>query len=197
MDYKKYNDYELIYKVRENDEDSNKILLNKYLPIIRKISSEYYQKYAYFGYEYDDFYQEALLAFYQALANYNEEKNVLFYTFFNVCIRKKLSSFCRNISNKKNSSTLINSISIEDDIYQDKKTDIDNIFFEQDFQMIVHDVIINLPFLSGVIFELRYNSFSFREISILLDLPLATVEYCGRKAKKEIYYRIKKYYDNL
>ena len=30
----------------------------------------------------------------------------------------------------------------------------------------------------------RYNGFSYKEISILLDLPLRSVQFRGRKAKK-------------
>ena len=56
MDYKKYNDYELIYMVHENDEVSTNLLLKKYYPIIFKLSHEYYNKYYCSGYELDDFY---------------------------------------------------------------------------------------------------------------------------------------------
>ena len=62
---------------------------NKYTPIIRKIASEYYQKYSNYGYEYDDFLQEAELAFYRALSSYNEDKNSLFYTFVNMFIENE------------------------------------------------------------------------------------------------------------
>ena len=44
MNYKQ-NDYELIYMVRENDEVSQDLLYEKYLPIIKNLASEFYQKY--------------------------------------------------------------------------------------------------------------------------------------------------------
>ena len=37
MDYKDYNDYELIYMVRENDDSSYDILFQKYIPIIKRM----------------------------------------------------------------------------------------------------------------------------------------------------------------
>ena len=91
----KYNDYELLYMVRENDEFSSRILLEKYYPIIKNISIEYYNKYKNFGYDLEDFIQEALLAFYKAVDTFNENRNVLFYTYLCVCIHRKFSSFCR------------------------------------------------------------------------------------------------------
>ena len=45
MNYKKYNDYELIYMIRENDNDSYDILYNKYLPVMKSIAFNYYNKY--------------------------------------------------------------------------------------------------------------------------------------------------------
>ena len=52
MDYKKYNDYELVYMVRENDDISQDILFKKYDPILRKIAGEYHSKFKSNGYEY-------------------------------------------------------------------------------------------------------------------------------------------------
>ena len=63
MNYKKYNDYELFYKVKECDEVSNGILLKKYLPIIKKIASDAYKGYGCYGYDYDDFLQEGYIGF--------------------------------------------------------------------------------------------------------------------------------------
>ena len=41
MDYKKLNDYEVMYMIKENDDYSREILLKKYMPIVSKISSKY------------------------------------------------------------------------------------------------------------------------------------------------------------
>ena len=45
MNYKSFNDYELIYMIRESDESSRNILYEKYMPVISSISSDYYLKY--------------------------------------------------------------------------------------------------------------------------------------------------------
>ena len=95
MDYKKLNDNELIYMVQENDESSRDLLVKKYSPVIFKISNEYYKKYTGHIYEFDDFYQEALISFYRALHTYNSSKGVLFYTFVVICITS-FSKFRKN-----------------------------------------------------------------------------------------------------
>ena len=173
MNYKQ-NDYELIYMVRENDEVSQDLLYEKYLPIIKNLASEFYQKYNSYGYDFDDFFQEALIAFQKSIINFNEEKETLFYTFTVLCIRRALLSFCRNISNKTKNVSNNNYVSIEeyDNIFLDQKADI--------------ELIISLPFENSCIFELRLNGFSYREISILLDIPTSTVEFKNRSAKRKL-----------
>ena len=95
MDYKLYNDYELIDKIRENDENSHSILFLKYQKIIHTIVHEYYSRFSTYGYDYDDFYQEAMIAFYHALSLFDEKKDTLFYTFMILCVKRSLLSFCR------------------------------------------------------------------------------------------------------
>ena len=98
MDYKKYNDYELISMVCENDEDSYYSLFSKYEPIIKSIAQEFYRKYNCYGADYEDFIQEGYLGFQDAISNYDSNKGALFYTFANLCIRRHLLSFVKKIS---------------------------------------------------------------------------------------------------
>ena len=68
-----------------------------------------------------------------------------------------------NISDYKNSFECI-----EDDIF---------------VQEMYKKILVELPFDLSVIFELRTNGFSYREISYLLDIPSSTVEFRSRKIK--------------
>ena len=100
MQYKKYNDYELVYMVREN-ELSKDLLYRKYQPLLRKISEEFYRQYKYYGCDYEDFLQEANIAFEKAIINFDDSKESLFYSFVDLCVKRRLISFSRNISNSK------------------------------------------------------------------------------------------------
>ena len=114
MNYKNYNDYELIYMVREKDESSNEILYEKYNPIIRNITYEYYRKYSVYGYDYDDFLQEGYIAFQNALCKYDENKDCLFYTFVVFCLRRSLGTFCRKISTRSKNLSNTEFVNIDD-----------------------------------------------------------------------------------
>ena len=45
MKYKELNDYELLYMVRESNDIIKEVLYVKYRPLIKNLSSEFYEKY--------------------------------------------------------------------------------------------------------------------------------------------------------
>ena len=192
MDYKKYNDNELIYMVQENDEVSNNLLLKKYYPIIFKLSNEYYNKYNGVIYELDDFYQEALSAFYRAISNYDNNKGVLFYTFVVICIKRALSSFGRIVYNDK----INDDIDISELEYCIEDTRENPIIIEsfKGLENIIRDVIFSLSLEAGAIIELKVNGFTYKEISILLDIPMSSVEFKSRRARRILRKKINAYY---
>ncbi len=186
MKYKDYNDYELLYMVRENDDLSRDLLLKKYSPIINKIALDFFNNYKNYGYEYDDFYQEAMLAFNNAVVSYNENKNTLFYTFVVVCIKRALLSFTRNISSKNANYNLF--VELNDSDLIDEKSNIEDIFKDKEIQDICMEIIYNpdLSIKDTSILELRMNGFTWKEISILLDSSNSSIQFRFRKMKNEL-----------
>ena len=194
MDYKQFNDYELIDRVRENDDDSNSILFLKYQPILHNIAHEYYKKYSSYGYEYEDFYQEALISFYRALSHFDEGKDVLFYTFVTVCVRRNLSSFCRNISIRNNALPSYHFVDLDQCSIEDVESDISMHFNKEEVHSIIKSILLDFPIEVSSIIELHVNGFSYREIGKLLDIPASSVEFRSRKARNILLTRIHNYY---
>ena len=171
MSYKKYNDYELISMIRENDENSYDLLFQKYSPIIRKIAFDYYHAYSSYGYDLDDFVQEGYVAFQKSLNKYNEKKDVLFYTFVVLCIHRNLISFCNSISNEKKNISSTRFVSL-DDIILHTDDNACSYLDEKEIYHMIWDFIYQYSIEETCVFELRWNHFTFNEISILLELPV-------------------------
>ena len=186
MNYKSYNDYELIYMVRENDDDSRNILYEKYSPILKNIASEFYYKYSVYGYEFDDFLQEAYIAFEKAIIKFDEINGAAFYTFCLLCVRRALISFCRDISNDKRNISSEKLVELDNLSVTDIKSNvidyIDYLYLEKR----IKDLMYSLPFEISCIMELRLNGFSFFEISSLLDVSISTIEFRNRKIKGKL-----------
>lgn len=196
MDYKKYNDYELVYMVRENDEYSNKLLFEKYVPIILSITNRYYKQYNGLGYDYEDFYQEALAAFYKAISNYDESKETLFYSFVVLCINRSLMSFCRKLAHERKNYFNVINIDIDDLDYEikDVKNDINNILSFNEIEKVIKEVLFTISIEISSILELKLNGFTYKEISKLLDIPVSSVEFRCRKGKVLLRKRMSEYY---
>ena len=172
MNYKLYNDYELIYMIRENDEYSYDVLFQKYSPIIKRIAMDYYKTYSSYGYELDDFIQEGYVAFQKALTKYNPEKDVLFYTFIVLCLHRNLISFCHTISNDKKNISNSYFVPIDETFISDGVNYEEDYFLRLDRYRSIWNIVYDLSLESTCVFELRWNHFKFNEISKLLDLPV-------------------------
>ena len=192
MNYRDYNDYELLYMVRENDDNSYDILINKYIPIIKNIAYRYYNSYSNYGYDQDDFIQEAYCAFLNAVSNYNEDKNTLFYTFVLVCIHRSLITFCKRISNDKKNINNYYLVSISDLDIVDDTYDTENYFIYRNNIKDIWNIIYRKPIEFISVFELRWNHFTYNEISILLDCSVRKVKSiysnCISCIRKELSY---------
>lgn len=192
MKYKNYNDYELISMVRENDDTSYYSLFNKYQPIIKKIALEYYAKFQCYGYDYDDFLQEAYIGFQSAVINYNVSKNTVFYTFVDLCTRRHLISYCRKITSVNKNISINNFVSIDDIDFFDKCADVNNIVDYNLVAAIVKECLYASNIEYSAPFELRMNNFSFSEISTLLDIPISTIGHKIEILRKNIKIKLKK-----
>lgn len=101
MKYKEYNDQELISMIRESSEEAKDILYDKYKYIIDIELKKYNNLAVILGYDYNDLYQDALVGFSDAIANYREDKEASLPYFITLCVDRKLQYAIRSVNNKK------------------------------------------------------------------------------------------------
>ena len=188
--FKNYNDYELISMVRENDEFSYYSLFEKYKPIVKNISKEFYDRYSDYGYDYDDFIQEGYVGFQNALNKYDSSKGALFYTFVELCIRRRLLSFTKNITLPKRNISNKYFVSLDDLDVRDNSVSLNDELDYEDTMNTIKDVLYSLDLKYTAPFELKMNNFSLKEISILLEVSINSVSYRVNLVRDEIRTRI-------
>lgn len=193
MEYKNVNDYEVMYMIRENDEEARNLMFQKYHPSIKKIAYKYYDFAKKCGSELEDLIQEGMIALNKAIDSYQESSGVLFYTYVTLCIERHLITYCRNISSYRHASLNNN---VGDDILfniSDSKNGIEDFFSEklEEEMFIYYKNLLNFKF--SIVFELRYNGFSYKEIGNLLDLPISTIDGRLCKIRKFLQERVEKF----
>lgn len=196
MDYKQVNDYEQLYLIGENDEDSINLIYEKYKPIVVSLAKKYYAKMNYHCGELDDFIQEGYIGLDRAIRSFKEYHNALFYTFSLICIERQIKGYCRSFLTLKN-EYINNSLSIDLELEENLRLSdsiCDNSIltnpdhYLQDSLMLEELIRFknSLPLNQSLIFELRFNGFKYKEISTLLEIPVSTVDNCIHICKKKL-----------
>lgn len=192
MKYKK-NDYELVSMVKEYDDYSYYSLYYKYSPIIIKIANDFYSTYDGYGYEYEDFVQEANIGFQKAIKYFDEDKNCLFYSFASLCIKRKLISFCKRISSSKKNINNRYFTPLDGWDFEAFEESADEIMGYQELCSIVTDTIYSLNIEDASVLELKINNFTIKEISSLLDICYKCVNNRLSKGRKILKEKIESY----
>ena len=186
MYYKDYNDNELVYLCHENNEDATNIIINKYKKQILITLKEYRKKYNIVGIETADLYQEALLGLLRAINTYKEDKDVTFYTYANVCIKKSIINAIKKTFEKK-SRILNNSYSLDKlinnsesnlyEIFKDESSDPDKLIIDREsVDEFVKKLESKLSKSEIEIFELKLKGLKNNEISSIIDKDKKYIE---------------------
>lgn len=185
--YNDENDNELYYLVSENNEDAKDMFFEKYDNIIRMKCAKYKNFVESKGFEFNDLFQEGRLGLTQAINDYNDQKNVKFYTFANLCIDRQIATFLKHITRDKN-KILNDSISLDsytnsvgkpiiELILDDKNIDPEESFIEMEEQEELFSKIEKtLTNTENDVLNLRLQGFTYKEIAQLLNITEKAVD---------------------
>ncbi len=181
-----YDDSELMYLISENNEEANNIIFKKYSTVIDLYAKKYLNLIDGKGMDYNDLYQEGLIALNEAINKYKEQKNIKFASFASLCIERKMVSLVRMASRKKH-SILNDSYSLdykkEDDsesfinILQSNKDNIEDILITKESTInIINKINTSLSSLEKEVYELRLNGYSYEMIAKELKKTPKSIE---------------------
>lgn len=187
MDYDDYNDYELVYLVREESEEAIDIIMDKYEPIIRNMASYYYDNFKFIKLDLEDLIQEGRIGLLYAIRHFSETRNALFYSFAILCIKGKMVNQLKYGCSKKN---YIDFVSFSyDELFANSACcavdEINELIDICDLQEKIIRFKYELNFDYSIIFELKINGFSYKEISKLLEIDLKRVDNCLYNIRKK------------
>ena len=186
------NEYELIYLIREQNEEALKLLLQKYTPFIGKLASRYRVK----GIDYEDFLQEGLVAFNKAIYSYNEYAPISFYTYCMTCSKNAMITYYKKAYKVTSIEDAYNTQL--NDGYEVNETGVYN--YRQSFDKTLHQKLMIEHYLSSdnqtlsnlekLCLKHLINGHNYSEIAVLLTLPSKKVENaimrCKTKLRKEV-----------
>lgn len=195
MNYKDFNDYELLNYISENNEEANEILFEKYKPLILSFSNKMYKYCSNKGLELNDLIQEGMLGLNLALKNYDQDKDASFYTYAKKCIERKIISLVVSTTRFKH-KILNDSVSFEVKLNENESFERvieDNSYNPEEIMMnlereneIIEKAHTILTDLEKQVFDLKISGFNYKEIASILDKDPKTIDNAIQRLKTKI-----------
>ena len=196
MDYKDYNDHELIMLISENNDDARNIIYEKYHYIIDIIFKKYYKRALALSVEPSDLFQDALLGFTDAINRYKEEDQASFATFATMCVDRRIKTTLRNaqtIKNKIASDTVSleyeyeDFLTLKDMIKDDTLLDpLDEISDKEYLEELNDKILKELSDNEKQVYQLMIESYNYQEIAKILDKEPKQVDNTIQRIKNKI-----------
>lgn len=124
MNYKDYNDQELLSFIAEESEESHEILFEKYKPLIVSTATKMIKNCSNLGLEVKDLIQEGYLGLNHAIDTFDQTKDVLFFTYARTCIESRMISLV--VSSKRLKHRILNE-SLSFEATEEENTSFENI----------------------------------------------------------------------
>ena len=197
MDYKNYNDYEILSYIAESNEEAMELMFEKYQPLIQTTANRMYCYCKNVGLEFNDLIQEGMLGLNLAIRTFENDKDTSFYTYAKMCIERKMISLIVGSTRLKH-KILNESISLEtsdeyDEEYTNQKCLEDNSFnpenvlldseTEEELVNKVKEILTDLEFQ---VFELKRNGFNYKEIAEILDKEAKVIDNALQRIRSKV-----------
>ena len=195
MEYKDFNDYELVYYIHDGNEDANNILIKKYEPLINKVALKMLPYCKGNGLELEDLVQEGMIGLNHAIERYKEQEDILFFTYAKKCIERKIISVVIGAHRQKN-KPLNESISVEfsnpddlrvDVLLKDNHMNPENIIIDRENESELLDKINeSLTDLEQQILQLKMDGFEYKEIALIVNKDEKAVDNAIQRIRNKI-----------
>lgn len=171
------DDYELLYLANEKNEDAINELLKKYYWLISYKAI----KCATSKQDEEDFVNEGIIGFYEAINSYKEINNTRFITYLNSCLDRRLSNYKKFLLRKK-FYILNNALSLDDNNLQLDKYLLDNrenpdivLINEEKYKILKKKILKCLNSTEELVFILKEQNFTPKEISRIIDIKIVDI----------------------
>lgn len=194
MNYKDFNDFELLDYIYSNNEDANEILLYKYRPLIVNIAEKFIKK-SDGSLDLNDLVQEGMLALNDAIISFNDEKEANFGTFAKVCIERRMSTFIRD--NNRNKHKILNEsvsydlddeedLSIEKFLADNTREPLTLVTNDEWGKLLIDKINKNLTNYEQEVFALKLQGYNYKEIAGRLDKTPKNIDNALQRIKTKV-----------
>lgn len=180
-----YSDYELVYMIRE-DEEAFSYMVKKYEPLFKKLAHSFVKSHPNKGLDVEDIIQQCRISVCFALDRFDQNNEVLFYSYLVVCLRRAINNFARSYISKPDVFYYMDIENYEDLNGFVSDLNIEKNVIDSDFSLELIKFKHTLDFMDSCVFELRYNGFTYSDIAKLLEINNKKVDNTLLKVRKKL-----------
>lgn len=185
--YNEFNDYELVSMAQELNEEAINILHQKYRPLMVKKSKKVYPYLQNKGIELSDLIQECTIGFEESIKNFNQNDDVTFYTFTNICMDRQLMSEVKKLNRDKykllNEAIPLETLEDDDDtnnLIDFIKNETNNpeldLLQKENYKDLYKEILESLTPLEKEVLSLRLENYSYKEIASIIKTTEKSVD---------------------
>ena len=177
--HKKLTDNELILLINQGEYENLQILIDRYLPLIKKIAKKYCPEN-----ELEDAVQEAVFGLYSAIRGFDPQKST-FVTFASLCIKRSVIDHLRKSNTQKNIPTeLLTSI---EDAEIPVHSSPESILLEKEaYTTLTDNIRLELSGMEYSVLQLFLESKSYKEIADIMQISEKSVDNALARIRKKI-----------
>ncbi|AIO18065.1 RNA polymerase sigma-H factor [Candidatus Izimaplasma bacterium HR1] len=174
MIFQGHNDFEVLYQIREGNNEALQLMFEKYNSLISKKIYKFN-----LAYEYDDIYQEGLMMLHKSIITYNEDRGKTFTRYFEMNLERKLMTI---VTKKRRRSEIFSSNELY--IYeQNHNTGANSQYFEL-YKKEIEKILTKEEYLVYTLRELK--NYSINYISGLTGLKNKQIYNVLHRARTKI-----------
>ena len=197
IDYDLLPEAEVVDRAREDDGDALEYLLNKYKGMVRLRARAYYL----IGADREDLIQEGMIGLYRAICDFDQDKQVSFKSFADICVTRQLITAIKAATRQKhrplNSYVSLNKAAYDED--ESERTLLDTVAGDETTQN-PEDIMIDREDFSETeariqkllsdfehqVLELYIAGKSYQEIAVLLERSPKSIDNALQRTKAKL-----------
>lgn len=188
-------DEQLLARIREGDDEAERLLYERYKQLVRSRAHSYFL----IGADHEDLVQEGMLGLYKAVCEYDEAKAASFKSFAELCVTRQILSAIKNATRKKhtplNNYISLNSSPLEaegeltllDTMRSIRVADPEDVVIgRESFERMVQYLEKTLSPMERRVLSLYLDGFSYPQIAAHINRPLKSVDNAMQRVKRKL-----------
>lgn len=192
------SDYEYLYMIRQNDQDSMDTVLGNYRSLLWKRAHDFMNSMTPKGVSVDDMFQEGAIGFHEAVYSFMESMNVGFAFYVSLCVESSIKTALRKCRGKSyllldSKSSLDMSISEDGNLYLGDIVESHDIkhnprimaqYYEA--KKVETQVLDTLNDVEKEIYALKVDGYSYKEIADFTQTSVKFVDNIIQKIRRRL-----------